>query len=128
MPYDATIETLENHIRAYVTGTRVPGQAVTDADVVGEELVKLCRETDINKVLLVIDLAGRLSAIDAYEIVSSSEQYGWSRKIKLAFVDLNAESLEDSYFTETVAVNRAFPMSVFDNEEEALDWLLDGRS
>jgi len=125
MPYDAKIQTFEDHIRAHVTGTRVPGQAVADADVVGEELVRLCREKGIYKVLLVLDLAGRLSAIDAYEIVSSSEQYGWSREFKLAFVDLNAESLEDSYFTETVAVNRAYAMSVFDNEEEAKAWLLD---
>jgi len=126
MPYDATIETFENHIRAYVTGTRVPGQAVTDADVVGEKLVELCRETDITRVLLVLDLAGRLSVTDAYEIVASSEQYGWSREFKVAFANLNAESLEDTYFTETVAVNRAYQMSVFDNEAEALDWLLGG--
>jgi len=125
MPYDATIQTFENHVRAHVTGARVPGQAVADADIVGEELVTLCREKGINKILLVIELAGRLSAIDAYEIVSSSEQYGWSREFKLAFVDLNAESLEDSYFTETVAVNRAYSMSVFDDEEEAKVWLLD---
>jgi hypothetical protein len=125
MPYDATIQTFDDYIRADVTGTRVPGQVVADADVVGEELVSLCRETGIKKVLLVIELTGRLSAVDAYEIVSSSEQYGWSREFRLAFVNLNAESLEDSYFTETVAVNRAYSMNVFDNEEEAKAWLLD---
>ena len=125
MPYDATIHTFDDYIRADVTGTRIPGQAVADADVVGEELVRLCRETGIKKVLLVIELTGRLSSVDAYEIVSSSEEYGWSREFKLAFVNLNAESLEDSYFTETVAVNRAYSMNVFDNEEEAKDWLLD---
>ena len=124
MPYDVTIQPFDDHIRACVSGTRVPGQAVANADLVGKNLVELCREKRINKVLLVLDLSGRLSAVDAYEIVSSSEQYGWSREIKLAFVDLNSESLEDSYFTETVAVNRAFPMRVFDNEEDALHWLL----
>jgi hypothetical protein len=125
MPYDATIQTFDDYIRADVTGTRVPGQVVADADVVGEELVSLCPETGSKKVLLVIELTGRLSAVDAYEIVSSSEQYGWSREFRLAFVNLNAESLEDSYFTETVAVNRAYSMNVFDNEEEAKAWLLD---
>ena len=125
MPYDATIHTFDDYIRADVTGTRIPGQAVADADVVGEELVRLCRETGIKKVLLVIELTGRLSSVDAYEIVSSSEEYGWSREFKLAFVNLNADSLEDSYFTETVAVNRAYSMNVFDNEDEAKDWLLD---
>ena len=125
MPYDATIQTFDDYIRADVTGTRVPGQVVADADVVGEELVSLCRETGIKKVLLVIELTGRLSAVDAYEIVSSSEQYGWSREFRLAFVNLNAETLEDSYFTETVVVNRAYSMNVFDNEEEAKAWLLD---
>jgi len=124
MPYDAEIRTFEDYIRAQVTGTRLPGRAVADADVVGEKIVELCRETGIRNVLVVLDLAGRLSAIDAYEMVSSAEQYGWSRDFRLAFVDLNAESLQDVYFTETVAVNRAFSVSVFDNEEEAKNWLL----
>ena len=124
MPYEAKIEAFSDHIRAEVSGTRVPGEAVADAGLVGQKVVDLCREKGIHKVLLAINLAGRLSAIDAYEIVSDSEQYGWSRELKTALVDLNAESLEDSFFTETVAVNRAFPMGVFDNEEEAKDWLL----
>lgn len=124
MSYEAKIETFSDHIRAVVSGTRTPGTAVANADLVGQRLVELCQKTGIKKVLLVINLSGRLSATDAYDIVANSEQYGWSREFKLALVDLNAESLEDSFFTETVAVNRAYPMSVFDNEEEAKDWLL----
>jgi hypothetical protein len=124
MPYQANIEALPNHIRAEVSGTRIPGEAVADASLVGQEIVRLCREKGIGRVLLVLNLSGRLSVTDAYDIVANSEQYGWSRQTKLAFVDLNRDSLKDSQFIETVAVNRAFPMAVFDNEEEARDWLL----
>lgn len=125
MPYETEIEVFPDYIRAEVSGTRAPGDSVVNADIVGQELVRLCREKGIEKVLLVLDLSGRLSVTDAYDIVANSEQYGWSRHMKLAFVDLNADSLEDSQFIETVALNRAFPISVFDNEEEARDWLLD---
>ena len=124
MPYQTNIETYPDYIRVEVSGTRLPGQAVADADVVGKKIVSLCRDKEIDKVLLVLNLSGRLSVTDAYDIVANSEEYGWSRQFKLAFVDLNTDSLQDSHFIETVALNRAFPINVFDNEEEARDWLL----
>jgi hypothetical protein len=124
VPYQSNIEAFPDYIRAEVSGVRVPGEAVADANLVGQEIVRLCRETGLDKVLLVLNLSGRLPVTDAYDIVANSEQYGWSRQMKLAFVDLNKDSLEDSQFIETVAVNRAFPMTVFDNEEDARDWLL----
>ena len=74
--------------------------------------------------LLVLNLSGPLSPMDAFDIVSTSEEIGSQRQFRVAMVDQNTESAEDTHFTEIVAGNRAFPVRVFDNEQDALDWLL----
>ena len=124
MPYETNIEVFPDHVRTDVTGVRITGEVVSNSDLLGQEMVRACSENSIHRILLVLHLTGRLSSIDAYEMVLNSEQYGWSRDMKMAIVDMNEESLQDSEFVETVAVTRAYPVSVFDNEEEARDWLL----
>lgn len=124
MSYQFEVHPNPDFIRVEVSGIRKPGEAAENAHAVGREITSVCRETGIDRILLVVDLSGRLSAIDAFEIVTRSQDYGWSHAFKLAFVDLNAESLADSRFTETVALNRAYRMQVFDNEDDAREWLL----
>jgi hypothetical protein len=84
-----------------------------------------CRSHGVNKLLAVFKMTGRLPATDAHEIFSNPEEYGWSRDIKVAVVDENPESQEDSLFSETVAVNRAYNTRVFEDETDAREWLLD---
>jgi hypothetical protein len=54
----------------------------------------------------------------------SEEEFGWSRRFKLAIVDVNEDSRKDNLFTETVAVNRGYNVKIFDNENDAKEWLL----
>ena len=125
MSYDAQFETHENHIRIHVTGSRRYGDAAVEAGEVGRRIVEYCRKADIYRVLVVLDLSGRLTAIDSLDIVTQSRDYGWDFNFKLAFVDLNEESAEDVRFTETVAVNRSYTVKAFTDENEGLEWLLD---
>lgn len=124
MPYTADIQTMQDHIRVDVSGDRSAGDAVGNADRVGKQVLKVCQTSGISQVLLVARLTGHASAIDIFEIVTGSEKYGWNHDIKLAFVDLNSESIDDVRFMETVAFNRAYRVRVFDNEAEASQWLL----
>jgi hypothetical protein len=71
-------------------------------------------------ILAIFKLSGRLPVMPAYEIASSPEEFGWSRKFKLAIVDVNNESRQDNLFAETVAVNRGYNVKIFDNEKDAL--------
>jgi hypothetical protein len=87
-------------------------------------IVGYCRDKGIDNILLVLDLTGRLGPLDALEIVTHSGDYGFHHGLRLAFVDLNAESYPDSLFVETIAVNRSYSMKVFDTEEDAREWLL----
>jgi len=124
MPYEANIQAHEDHLRVEVSGDREAGDAVADAGLVGQQIVEACRNSKIDRILLVLKLSGHASAIDIFEIVTGSEKYGWNHDIKAAFVDLNAESIDDVKFAETVAFNRAYRVRVFDNESAARQWLL----
>lgn len=124
MSYKVDLRAEQDYIRAEVSGARILGDAATDAGRVGEQVVQACNEAGIRRVLLILNLSGRLSAIDSYEMVTNAPQYGWKHAFRLAMVDLNEESFDDVRFTETVAVNRSYEMKVFNNEQDALDWLL----
>jgi hypothetical protein len=124
MPYKVALQVRHDHVRAEVTGNRRLGDAATNAGLAGKQIVELCRNTGIYRVLVVLDLAGRLSALDSYEMVVNSKEYGWSHAFKLAFVEKNGESFDDSLFTETVAVNRSYAVKVFADETDAIEWLL----
>ncbi len=124
MPYEVDIELRENHVRVYVTGERRTGDAAFEAGQAGRHIVEFCRNAEIYRVLVVLNLSGRLSAIDSYEIVDQSKDYGWDFNYRLAFVATNQESADDVKFTETIAVNRAYAVKQFGDEAEALVWLL----
>ncbi len=128
MPYETEIELQRDYVRIEVTGERRYGDAASDASQVGQRIVEFCRETDNYRVLVILNLRGRLSATDSYDMVEDAKEYGWDRRFKLAFVDTNKESLDDVRFTETVAVNRAYSVRAFSDEAEAIDWLLDSPS
>lgn len=126
MPYDSEFEMHSDHLRVVVTGVRRMGDAAFDAAEVGARIVERCNEAEIFRVLVVLNLSGRLSAVDSYEVVVNSARYGWNHKFRLALVDANKESVDGVRFTETVAVNRWYEVRAFTDEDEALAWLLDG--
>jgi len=124
MSYDADYQVLDDHIRIEVSGERIPGNVAIDSSVVMEKTMELIQKSGIRNCLILLDLTGPLSAMDSFDIVSISEEVGWKRDYRVALVNLHAETLEDAQFTEVVASNRAYPIRVFDNEEDAKDWLL----
>lgn len=127
MSYDVAIEMNGDHLRVTVTGIRRQGDAALDAAVVGKKTVEVCEREGIYRVLCVLNLEGRLSAIDSYEMVIGAKDFGWDHGYRLALVETNENSADDVAFTETVAVNRAYAVRAFTDEDEALEWLLDGQ-
>ena len=124
MGYETSITEYPDYVRVQVRGERSPGHSVANADRVGEMIVEYCQDKGIDRIMLVLELEGRLGPLDAVGIVTHAPNYGFHHGFRLAFVDLNAESYRDSLFTETVAVNRSYSMRVFDKEQDAREWLL----
>jgi hypothetical protein len=124
MSYVTDFQVLDDHIRIEVTGERIPGHVTPDSGEVAEKTVQVIEKTGITNCLLILNLTGPLSPMDAFDIVAISEEVGWKRNFRIAAVERNAALLEDTHFTEIVAGNRAYPVRVFDNEDDARDWLL----
>lgn len=124
MAYEVDIELRGKYVRVHVTGERRTGDAAFEAGVAGRRIVEFCRQSDVYRVMVVLELSGRLSAVDSYEIVDQSREYGWDHNFRLAFVAMDDDSAEDVKFTETIAVNRAYAVRQFTDETEAEAWLL----
>lgn len=125
MPYDSDFQLLPDHLRVSVTGVRRSGDAAFEAGQIGRKIVQTCEKNGVYRILLVLNLTGRLSAVDSYEMVVDAVGYGWTHRLRMAMVDKNKESVDDVRFTETVAVNRWYEVQAFTDEGKALAWLLD---
>ena len=123
MPYKVNIEDKKNYLRIEISGDRSPGQEATESKAFWSQVAELCSEKNVDKILTISTLTGRLPAMQAFEIAHSPQSFGWDWRLKVAFVDLNEESRQDNLFTETVAVNRGYRAKIFDNEEDAKAWL-----
>jgi hypothetical protein len=125
MPYQVDIQKHDKYVRVHVKGERRYGDAAVEAAQVGRQIVEYCRVANIYRVMVILDLNGRLSAIDSLEMVAGSQQYGWDHSFKLAFVVTNAGSIEDVKFTESIATDREYAVKAVTEEAEAVDWLMD---
>lgn len=124
MALEVSIQECKDHIRVEVSGERTSGNEKEDAINLWTQVVEVCRKSEVKKILVISTLTGRVPAVKTYDIAGNPEAFGWSREYKLALVDLDENSRQHNLFAEDVAVNRGFHVKVFDNEEDAKDWLL----
>lgn len=124
MPYELGIQEKENYIRVEVFGERIPGHEVEDAIGVWSHVAEVCNAKQMDRVLSIYNVTGSLPARAAHAIAYDPRKFGWSKRFKVALVDLNEESRQDMFFVEDVAVSSGYRVRVFDNEQEAEAWLL----
>lgn len=87
------------------------------------EVATYCKKNNFSKVLVEEDFETDTSITEKFELVSCGHKVGLTG-IKIAFVDLHPEQMNDNIFSETVACNRGLIAKVFSNVEEAEEWLL----
>ncbi len=101
------------------------GNEAQDSINIWLQVAMACRESNVSLILVLSEIIGHLPTMAAFEIANDPEAFGWSRRLKLAIVDLNNEARPDSLFGENVAVNRGFNLKIFENEPEARAWLFE---
>jgi len=124
MPYEASIQVQQDYVRVEVSGERIAGQEEDDAIRVWSRIAEVCETKKIHRVLAIYRVTGRLPATAAHAIAFDPARFGWRRTFQLALVNMNEESRQDTLFLEDVAVSSGYPVRVFDDEEEAENWLL----
>lgn len=88
-------------------------------------VVETCREHDCRYILGVSYTTKPLRTMEAYKHADLFRELGMTHEYKIAWVESNPETIETTYFVETVLVNRGFTARIFDDEKNALEWLLD---
>jgi hypothetical protein len=119
--YQISLKMEEEYMMACASGSRT--QLVVASLVA--EIAQAAIEHRKEKVLIdVRELEGRLGVFDSYYLVTKDFQRLRGKGIlKAAIIDRPLPKMGD-WFLETVSQNRGFNLKIFDNPENALDWLL----
>lgn len=108
-----------NYLFVRVSGANTPENVADYLMRVLEE----CQRLGHSRVLIDENLDGpRLSVDEIFMIAAEGASNALGVFDAIAFVDEQAG--DNSYFTETVAVNRGMPIRAFSNVGEAESWLL----
>ena len=121
MTYNLTFQKRHNFLHAKVTGEN----SIENVKRYLEEVLQKCKETSSSLVLIEEQLAGpRLDTIKVFEIAAEGSAQSRGHFKAIAYVDINAEG-DLMHFAETVAVNRALRLKVFQSVAEAENWLIE---
>jgi hypothetical protein len=122
MTYELTIDPKPTYLHAIVTGRNSRENVARYlADILQE-----CRARQCFRVLIEERLEGpRLGTLDVFKIASEGSNRASGVFDAIAYVDVNAAG-DLMQFAETVAVNRAIPVTVFSTVADAEQWLREG--
>jgi hypothetical protein len=120
MNYQLAIGEKPTYLHAVVTGENSRENVLRYM----AEVLQECTARGCSRVLIEERLEGpRLGTMSVYEIVSEGSSKAVGKLRAIAYVDVNAQG-GLMHFAETVAINRALPVSVFSTVAEAERWLI----
>ena len=118
MTYQIKIEKRPNFLHATVTGTNSK-QAVIDY---WNEIKIACDAHDCFRVLADEKLDGpRFDVMEVFSLISEGSMKMLGQYEAIAYIDRSMGEMAN--FAETVAVNRGIPIRVFNNVDDAEEWL-----
>ena len=118
MNYKITFEDEPTYFHAKVTGSNSQNTVLRYMNDIYEECIK----RDCFRVLIEEQLDGpRLDGMEIFSLVSEGSMKALGRFEAIAYVDENMGDMAE--FAETISVNRGMPISVFDNVDDAKNWL-----
>lgn len=119
--YQITFEHRPQYLYVYVTGEHDSYEISRQYWL---EVAEECSKTECKKVLIDEDIKELVSMSEVYQLASEVPKMGF-QGVPVAFFDRFAEHDELNQFGGLVAANRGLLVRVFNNFEEAENWLLD---
>jgi hypothetical protein len=120
MGYDVRVTAHDRYLRIEARGTR----SREDSEDFFRRIAEESAARGIYDILLVLKLEGRLSTFEIHDMVAKHRESGFDSRHTIAVVDENPESRPDTRFAEDVGSVRGLRGAAFDNEEDAVQWLL----
>ena len=121
---------MKNEIVITFEGTHVQAIANGEKDFeystqLWTNIVQACHDNNCRKILGIANTTKPLRTMEAYQHADLFRELGLTHDYRIAWVELNPDAYETTYFVETVLVNRGFPGRLFEDEVQAKKWLLD---
>jgi hypothetical protein len=123
MDYELEIDRDAGFVTARLAGVRRPDSLIEAA----AEITADCRDRGIFRVLIdVREMTGQLDTLETFDVAGRGipNRTEARRLIRSAILD-RTENIQRIRFFETVAVNRGLTVKVFDDETDAVRWLLE---
>jgi hypothetical protein len=82
-----------------------------------------CIENSCFKVLGIGKTTRSQSTLEAFDNARLWKDLGFTFQYRIAWVELNSAAMDTAQFIETVLINRGFPVRLFNDIEDARQWL-----
>ena len=119
-PYQIEFDYRPNYLYVYISGQK---DSLAISRQFWQEIAGECKKIQSTKVLILEDIKGAISTAEMYQLATEIPQMGFYG-IRIAFVDRYIEQQELNKFGEIVANNHGLRGKIFNNVEEAENWLL----
>ena len=121
MSYELTTRVEDNVLIATVTGSRNLRTVVA----VAQEIKSSCKKHGVDKVLIDVQrFEGRLRDVDAFFLVTKHFKVLRDRRVLRKAAVLDRSLSHDRHrFLENIAVNRGYKFHIFDDYDEAMEWV-----
>ena len=119
-PYEIAFERRPGYLYVYVSGEHDSYEISRSYWL---EVAEHCRKIDCNKILIEEDIPEAVSPADMYQLATELPKMGFLG-VRVAFYDRYADQQDLNEFGELVAVNRGLYGKLFNDINEAEDWLL----
>lgn len=119
-PYQITFEQRPQYLYVYVTGEH---DSYEISRAFWLEIAENCRKINCNNILIDEDIPETVSVADMYQLATELPQMGFLG-VRVDFYDRYAEQQDLNEFGELVDVNRGIYGKIFNDINEAEDWLL----
>ncbi len=89
------------------------------------DIAEACRRNGCYRVLGIANSTTPVSTLEGYDHAALFQELGVNDAYRIAWVELNPETVETYRFVETVLVNRGLPGRLFSDVDAARRWLLE---
>lgn len=123
MPYTITFLEQNGYLRVEMRGNRNTGDPARSGRSAVDQIVEKCRESGYTRILIISHLTGDYPPFANYQVVSAMAQEAIPEEWKMAYINLDPNSHKAVQFSETMATRKGVQARLFDNEQDAIDWL-----
>ena len=116
-----------DYLEVRLKGTRSPQLEYEESQILWKRIFGLCMKYGHKKVLVQLDIRGRIPMRARIHYAFTMEEMGWQKQYKVAGVTLNDQVDNDVRIVERFANKVGYEVKVFSNKVVAMDWLLNNQ-